>query len=204
MRKISNLMLDWNGTLSDDHPLIFQTVTAIFKTLGVKPISFQKFKAEFKLPYMEFYSKYTVASKEVLDEIFLREIKKYEHASVFKEVPETLKYLHMNGVNMAILSSHPQEKLEAEIRANNLEHFFKEICGGVPDKNDAISSLADRNGFQKGFTAYMGDMIHDIEAGKAAGVTTIAITWGYHTEAQLRSAGPDFIVSNIKELRRMM
>lgn len=46
---------------------------------------------------------------------------------------------------------------------------------------------------------YVGDAWTDIEAGKAAGVQTIGVTWGAAGEA-IREAEPDFILASLDEL----
>jgi len=49
-------------------------------------------------------------------------------------------------------------------------------------------------------TAFVGDMRHDIEAGKAARVLTIASCTGYESVAKLQSAAPDHLIANLSEL----
>jgi phosphoglycolate phosphatase-like HAD superfamily hydrolase len=43
-------------------------------------------------------------------------------------------------------------------------------------------------------------MRHDIEAGKAARVLTIASCTGYESVAKLQSAAPDHLIANLSEL----
>jgi pyrophosphatase PpaX len=49
--------------------------------------------------------------------------------------------------------------------------------------------------------AYVGDSPFDVEAAKAAGLRSIAVTWGgIHSEERLRAAGPDAVVATPAEL----
>ncbi len=45
--------------------------------------------------------------------------------------------------------------------------------------------------------AYVGDSPFDVAAAKAAGVTSVAVSWGAFTEDTLRSAEPDHLVANL-------
>ena len=45
----------------------------------------------------------------------------------------------------------------------------------------------------------VGDTAHDVEAGRALGVLTIAATYGFHGEA-VRDATPDHVIASITEL----
>ena len=47
---------------------------------------------------------------------------------------------------------------------------------------------------------YVGDAVTDVVAGRAAGMATIAVTWGAATADDLAGAGPSAVVSNVAEL----
>lgn len=49
-------------------------------------------------------------------------------------------------------------------------------------------------------TVMVGDSSADIEAGKAAGVATCAVTGGFHTGEELRACEPDLIIDGLPEL----
>ena len=50
----------------------------------------------------------------------------------------------------------------------------------------------------------VGDGLHDVEAGKAAGCLTVGVNSGVATEAELRAAGPDFLIPNMAALRGVL
>ena len=50
----------------------------------------------------------------------------------------------------------------------------------------------------------IGDTVVDIQEGKNAGAWTVAVLTGSQTEAQLIAAGPDYILSSIRELRTLI
>lgn len=47
---------------------------------------------------------------------------------------------------------------------------------------------------------YVGDAPFDMQAGRAAGVVTIGVTWGFFSRADLEAEGPDAIVDTPAEL----
>ena len=49
---------------------------------------------------------------------------------------------------------------------------------------------------------YVGDAPFDLRAGRAAGVTTIAVTWGFFTPADLIAEAPDAVVDTPQQLLR--
>ncbi len=58
----------------------------------------------------------------------------------------------------------------------------------------------DRLKFEPSQTVYVGDMVHDIDAGKRAGVHTIGVSWGYDPKEKLVAAGADKVVDNLGDL----
>lgn len=49
-------------------------------------------------------------------------------------------------------------------------------------------------------TVMVGDTVFDIELGRAAGVATIGVTWGYHDAADLVAAGADAMIDHFDDL----
>jgi phosphoglycolate phosphatase-like HAD superfamily hydrolase len=46
----------------------------------------------------------------------------------------------------------------------------------------------------------VGDTVADIEAGRAAGVRTVAAAYGISSEAELRDAKPDNVIHGFREM----
>jgi phosphoglycolate phosphatase-like HAD superfamily hydrolase len=50
---------------------------------------------------------------------------------------------------------------------------------------------------------YVGDAVFDVEAGKAAGVRTAAVTWGAGTRESLQAAQPDYMIDDLRDLLKI-
>ncbi|MEI6058295.1 MAG: HAD family hydrolase, partial [archaeon] len=197
---IKNIIFDWSGTLSNDLTPVYTATMNVFKKLGLEILSLEEYKREFTLPYMKFYHKFRKdLDKEEVDKLFFNEINLVGEPRPFPKVMEVLEFLKDKETNIALLSSHPQEKLDREVENYGFGNFFLEVNGSVHDKVETIREILKRNNFHPEETAYVGDMAYDIEAGKSAGVTTIAVLWGYQTREQLLGENPDFIIKDLDE-----
>ncbi|MFO0754336.1 MAG: HAD family hydrolase [Thermodesulfovibrionales bacterium] len=201
---IRNAIFDWSGTLSDDLMQGYTATMNVFRRLGAPPLSFEAYRREFTLPYMDFYNKFVSLSERELRSLFLEEISKGEEPNLFPQARDLLSLLRERGVRMAILSSHPQEKLEQEVRDFGLQGWFAAVRGSVHDKTGAIRRILHEEQFLSSETVYIGDMTHDMEAGKGADVLTVAVTWGYQTKERLSSCSPDFLVDDREELKELL
>ena len=68
---------------------------------------------------------------------------------------------------------------------------------------DAITKIMTESGVPADRTAMVGDGTTDIRAGKAAGAMTCAVTYGFRSEEELRKAGPDLVVHDFWELKKL-
>ena len=200
---IKNLIFDWSGTLCNDIDLIYETTMRVFERFGVKRISLEKYLREFEQPHMNFYNRYIKnVTKEEQTKAFLEimDIVKDKRPTLYPSVPETLSLLANKNTGMAILSAAPQKEIEAVLSEYKLLNFFNCIIAEIHDKRDAILEIVPTI-FNREETANVGDLVHDIEAGKKARIKTIAVCWGYDSREKLLSANPDFLINDLRELK---
>lgn len=117
----------------------------------------------------------------------------------FAGMRETLEVLRARGYTLGVVTS----KLEVHARlALDLYDLGGLLPLGVfhddterhkPDPAPLLLAL-EKGGLEADRTAYVGDSIHDMAAGRAAGVRTIAALWGPFPRADLELERPDALV----------
>ena len=123
-----------------------------------------------------------------------------EKTALYPGIHQSLLALGQAGITMAVLTNKPQS--QADQVARLLQPYgFAVVMGkqdGFPIKPDPASlhHLMARLGATPGESLYIGDSDVDIQLGKAAGVATLGVTWGFRGEAELTAAGADFLCSN--------
>jgi pyrophosphatase PpaX len=65
---------------------------------------------------------------------------------------------------------------------------------------EPILAALEKLQIQPGQAVYVGDSFHDMAAGRAAGVKTIAAAWGPMPRAELEREQPDFIADSMDDL----
>lgn len=202
---IKNVIFDWSGTLSNDFDMAYDAAVLIFKKMNHKPISRDTFKREMRQPYMDFWNDYFPdLTQEKQDEMFKEATSKVKQPVIYPGVKNELERLKAKGVNRIVISSFLDEKVKKNAEDYEVKHLFQEITGSIPNKEDAIEEIIKRNNFDPEETAYVGDMPHDIKAGKKAGVITVGISWGYKPADILAEEDPDYIINDIEELKSVL
>jgi len=67
----------------------------------------------------------------------------------------------------------------------------------------ALASMRKR-GIGVGPVVMVGDRAHDVRAGRAAGVTTVGVLWGFGSRPELEGAGADHIVQRPDDLAAVL
>jgi phosphoglycolate phosphatase len=173
----------------------------IFEKYGVPRISPEDFRREFRLPYLEFYQRHNICRpKRELDVQYEEAIGSVGLPKLHKNVKNVLDQLSEKNIKMALLSSDLQEKLSRELSTLGLTEYFVAVKADVLNKIEAMEFFLAECRFLTEETAYVGDMVHDIEAGKKAGVRSIAVTWGFHPREKLEKARPDHLIDTPNQL----
>lgn len=126
-----------------------------------------------------------------------------DRSSLYPGVAETLHAFRT--LPLAVISNKTIEFVEPLLERLGIARSFTFIIGadsGLPLKPapDAVQSVLAASGAPKEAAVIVGDGTTDIRAGKAAGITTCAVAYGFRSEEELRRAGPDYLISRFSEL----
>ena len=90
-----------------------------------------------------------------------------------------------------------------------LRSLFSVFLAGesLPEKKPSplpILYVLERWGLPPAKVGLVGDGLHDIVAGRAAGVVTIGVSYGVAGRAALAAEGPTYLVDSVEELDRLL
>ncbi|MCE0499056.1 MAG: HAD hydrolase-like protein [Methylacidiphilales bacterium] len=203
MPEIRNVILDWSGTLVDDFTPVLDATNEIFRHYGKPPFSVEDFREKFFLPFPEFY-------KQHLPESTLTELDHHYHAA-FKTLQtgvmplphsgEFLEYLLQRGMPVFLLSSIHHNHFEEQGGKLGWKKYFKQTYVQALDKRKVILHLLAEHELDASETIFIGDMVHDIETARHAGVLSCAVLTGYDSLRKLKAANPDLLFRNLREVR---
>lgn len=120
-------------------------------------------------------------------------------------IPEMLKEMKAQGLKLGVLSNKPDRQAVHVVEEIFGKNIFDHIQGqkdGVPRKPDptAVLSIAAEFGSDPSETLYIGDSEVDGATGKAAGMDTVLVTWGFRSRYVLEAAEPYRIVDSTDEI----
>lgn len=133
---------------------------------------------------------------------------------VYDGICEALQLLKERGCVLAVATSKPTEPTLRILNRFELDKYFDVVVGSNPDGTGSekkyiiakvLDSLKKEYGWQenKGDTAMVGDRYYDIEGGKACGIDTVGVLYGYGNEEELKAAGATHIIKKPEEILRL-
>ncbi len=202
--KIKNIIFDWAGVINDSIHNVYNVAMLVFEHYGVKRLTLDEFRESWDQPYMVFYEKFIPGiTLEEETKIYKREIMKCPPNIPFPGSIEMLHFLKDSGKNMIIYSGDIKETIFEEIKRFGAENIFSEVNHDVHDKFQFVEEILKRNEFDRSKTIFIGDTTHEIEVGKKAGILTGAVTWGYMSESRLKTYSPDYLFTEMDQLKQL-
>ena len=203
---IRNIIFDWSGTLVDDLPAVLQASNFVLTQAGKTEMTLEEFRAEFSLPFTNFYNRHTPnVPMPQLEKWFHAEFKRAQGA--VRELPHARAFLEFcrdNRLRLFLLSSVHTDHFLVQSDVTGFGAFLERPYTGVWDKSEKIHEILRENRLTPDETLFIGDMQHDIETARHGGVHSCAVLTGYNTLQQLRGSKPDLIVEHLSELRDIL
>ena len=199
-------LFDFDGTLVDTTDLIYQSMRhAAGEVLG-REISREVLMANVGQPLprqMELLS--AEHAEALLDSYRLHN--EENHDALIKEFPgveEALGRLRAAGVGVAVVTS--KRRFSVDMALKTFPGLGEVVDAWVtmedttehkPRPEPLLKGLELLGDVPKEQAAYVGDSPFDVAAAKAAGVKSVAVSWGAFSEEALRAAEPDHLVPDL-------
>ncbi|MDB4271642.1 HAD family hydrolase [Akkermansiaceae bacterium] len=201
-----NLLFDWSGTLVNDLPPTLFATNAVLRKHNVPEMDLEEFRKRFRLPYPEFYDEVLPGvAIDSLEGIFRSSFSNSPvQVTVLPHAREMMEWCTAQKIRCFVLSSMDSSIFAHQSRELKMDHFFEEIYSGVIDKRDRIGEILTTHGLALENTAFVGDMVHDIETAHHGEIASVAVTTGYDPEARLRKAEPKHLFHDLTAFREWL
>lgn len=204
------VLLDLDGTVIDSVALIRESHRHAVRTVLGEEWEDERLVANVGRPLLEQMAAFAPERSQELYRVY----REWNHANTaalllaYPDIEDALVELRAAGRRLGIVTSKSRDAVDlAWAVLPTLEGLFETVVAAEDSERhkpapDPVLEALGRLGAQTGGACYVGDAPFDIESGRAAGVTTIAVTWGFFPRATLEAAGPDLVVETPDELVR--
>lgn len=201
MTKVKLILFDLDGTLVDSAADVTHALNHALRPYGYGDLSVEEAVKLVGEGLTSLVAKVLGVDGAVLKEEVLERFLGYytEHLTDFtRPYPEVIELLEgLKSYRKAVVSNK-RESLSTLLLTNlKMYHYFDHIIGAdsTPEKKPSplpLLTVLDREGVKAEEAVMVGDSNLDIEAGRSAGVTTVAVCYGYRPVEAL--SGADYYI----------
>jgi pyrophosphatase PpaX len=195
------VLFDLDGTLIDSVPLILDSFLHTFVACGIPHPGEAVLRHGLGIPLRSYFAQWAAdgAQMERMIAVY-RDYNLKNHdarVSAFPGVVGMVQQVRAGGLATALVTSKNRSASERGLALVGLSGTMDAIvtCDDVqrpkPDREPVDVALA-RLDVAPGSAVFVGDSLHDLASGRAAGVRTAAALWGPFTRADLEAGEPDY------------
>jgi pyrophosphatase PpaX len=209
MPALRTVLFDLDGTLIDSIRLILDSYHHTLATHGLPPRSDQDWLAGVGTPLAAQFAAWR-DDPETLQALIAtyREYNLKHHdrrVTVYPGVVEVVRALREEGVATGLVTSKNRAGAVRGLTLAQLEAMMDVMVCADEVENpkphpEPVEKAVRLLGADPRRTLYVGDSVHDMLAGRAAGVRTAAVLWGPFGRSHLEGAQPDYWLERPDEL----
>lgn len=195
------IIFDFDGVLADSFDTFYSLIRDAMGHIGLKLTEVQYrnfFIGNVHQGFRDFIKdrdRYSIFS-----EFRMVNYDKYYNAKLFPGTIEFLKKIR-KGYSLTIASSGRVSNITNLLRKNNVDDLFDPILADSAYSKEAmIKKILAKFNRKPEKVIMISDTVGDIRVAKKIGLTTIAVSWGFHSAQILRLEKPDFLANSFKTL----
>jgi pyrophosphatase PpaX len=212
-RRFPTILFDLDGTLLDSIQLILESARYAFKKLGRDCPPDSEWLTGVGIPLVTMFGRYARDAADCAALIAAyREYQLPNHdrlISSYGSAPAVVERLHRRGHEIGIVTSKSEALSYRGLARISLARFVDTVVGcdvssrHKPDPEPVRIALS-RLDCRPEDAIFVGDSIHDLLAGNAAGVRSVAALWGAFSRANLEPGEPSAWLTDISELEPLL
>ncbi|MGN0330904.1 MAG: HAD family hydrolase [Kineothrix sp.] len=216
--RFQSLLFDLDGTLTDPKEGITSSVQYALRAFGIEVADLDKLTPFIGPPLRDSFRQFYGFDEERTEAAVAKYREYFSDRGIFQNeiypgIRELLGELEESGRTLAVASSKPQVFVERILRYFDIYDCFSVIVGSGLDGSrenkeavveEVLRQLDGKGAIDRADAVMIGDRKFDIAGGKAYGLRTIGVGFGYAQEGELEAAGADYIAATVEELRRIL
>ena len=212
-RRSPTILFDLDGTLLDSIQLILESARYAFQKLGRVCPPDSEWRGGIGIPLRTMFGRY--ARDEADCSALIAAYREYQIPNhdrligTYGSAREVVERLHRRGHEIGIVTSKSEALSYRGLARIGMARYVDTVVGcdvsarHKPDPEPVRIALQRLN-CRPDDAVFVGDSIHDVMAGNAAGVRTVAALWGAFSRGDLEPGQPTAWLTDISELEPLL
>jgi pyrophosphatase PpaX len=213
MHPIRTVLFDLDGTLIDSIELILASYRHTLAAHGLPPVPDSEWMRGVGTPLRVQLGPWARSPNDLQALVATyREFNLANHdrmTTAFPGVVDLVRTIRAAGFRTAVVTSKTREGTRRGLNLIGLEDAIDVLVCADDVENpkphpEPVSRAVTGLRADPAATIFVGDSIHDLLSGRAAGVLTGAVLWGPFRREDLEPAAPDYWLEGPEELRKLL
>jgi phosphoglycolate phosphatase len=213
VKRYSAVVFDWDGTVMDSTHSIVEAIQGACADLGlpVPPAQEAAWVIGLSLESALYRCVPTLTAEQMpdfIDSYRVRFLSRDPDIKLFDGITDLLATLRSRQIALGVATGKSRVGLDRVLAAKQMQgHFHVTRCADESFSKPhpaMLLEIMDELSLQPDQVLMVGDTSHDIQMATAAGVDSMAVTYGAHDTATLLQAEPTVMVSSVGEMRSWM
>lgn len=209
------LLWDIDGTLIDTTTLVAESLDHVYRKFFGRSAPMEEIRAIIGIPlatqvsYLGDPADFGIDPKAMETEFIRYWEENLHHERVIPEAVACLKRGHAMGIPTALVTSKNREEIRNTLpRIGVLECVdliisADDVSRPKPDPEGVLKALGSF-AVEPGDALFIGDTVHDLRAGQAAGVPVCGVLWGAGTRTALAGLAPELLCESPSALAALI
>jgi phosphoglycolate phosphatase len=206
-------LFDLDGTITDSSAGIINSYKRVERKMGLTESADEIVKQYIGPSIHEYFEVVHKLNNEKLGKAIThyREyyaLKGLYENMVYEGIKELLDVLKEKHKIMYLVTGKPEIYAKEVLRYFRLENYFQGVYGSAlamtnSPKEELIERFLQNENVQPELCIMIGDRKHDVNGAKYHKMSSAAVTYGYGSLEELKSALPEFLINSPGELLRL-
>lgn len=210
---ITTVLFDLDGTLIDTIELIMSSYRHTVEAHGFTPVPENVWLRNLGIPLRVQFRCFTDDPEEIqamVDTYLAHNLELHDQLiGRYPGVLDQVRALHRRGCRLGVVSSKMHGGLERGLASGGYDDLFEVVIGADDVKNpkphpEPVLLALERLGVASEAAVYVGDSVHDMASGRAAGVQIAAALWGPFSRQDLERHDPDYWLEVPGDIQRLL
>lgn len=213
LTNIKHICFDLDGTLIDSHKTIYNATLKSLSYLNIPAeIDEEIFRKKIGMHFVDIFDDMNIPVHNF--EEFIKIYKNnyfsfIDDSMLYADAETVLSEFSNQGFKLSLLTTKAQDQAEIILEHFNISKYFDLIMGrrnGMEHKPSAepLLLICKELSVSPAESIIVGDTELDILCGQNANTKTCAIIHGYRTENSIAQYNPDFVVKDLKDLKKLL
>jgi len=202
------IIFDFDGTIADTLSQVIKILNLYAPKHGLSAVPQKEIDKMKDYGAKEILAKFKISPIEAIQVIRVvrsEQKKSIAYVRIFPGIKDVIAKLKKQHLKVGIVTSNSKTNVQKFLKENKIKEIdFIYSENSMFGKANKLTKVIKAQKLNKSDVIYVGDEVRDIEAAHKAGISVIAVTWGFNSKKRLEQSKPDYLITKPEQILQVV